>query len=260
MEALYDTIGIGYDGTRRADPGIADTLANLLRLGRDAPYVDVACGTGNYTVALAARGGRWVGIDRSPLMLAGARTKTASVRWCLADATALPLRQGSARGALCTLALHHFTDLRSVFREVRRVVDAGPFVIFTAIPEQMRGYWLNAYFPRALARAIDQMPSLDAVQGALAAAGFRRVGTRPYEVAPDLVDLFMYSGKHRPELYLSPAVRKGISTFASVADPSEVRDGCARLQADIESGAIASVRAAYAHERGDYLFVVAEGE
>lgn len=54
--ALYDQIGVGYDATRRADGYIVDRLANLLKLRSGASYLDVACGTGNYTLALAARG------------------------------------------------------------------------------------------------------------------------------------------------------------------------------------------------------------
>ena len=38
----------------------------------------------------------------------------------------------------------------------------------------------------------------------------------------------------------------------------EVAAGCARLAADIDSGDVEAVIARYAHDRGDYLFVVAE--
>jgi hypothetical protein len=84
--------------------------------------------------------------------------------------------------------------------------------------------------------------------------------TDPYEVTPDLRDLFLYSGKHRPELYLDPRIRAGISTFAALAEPAEVRSGCARLEADIRSGRIADITTAYRHDRGDYLFIIAERE
>lgn len=79
--ALYDRIGVGYDTTRRADPYLTDRLAELLGVRADATYLDVACGTGNYTTALSGRGGRWFGVDRSGTMLATARTKGARVPW-----------------------------------------------------------------------------------------------------------------------------------------------------------------------------------
>ena len=53
MAAKYDRIGDGYDLTRRADPRIADRLTSLLDAAPGASVLDVACGTGNYTFALA---------------------------------------------------------------------------------------------------------------------------------------------------------------------------------------------------------------
>jgi ubiquinone/menaquinone biosynthesis C-methylase UbiE len=72
---LYDRIGVGYDGTRRADPGIAARLAALLDLRGGPACLDAACGTGNYTQALALLGGRWTGVDVAPRMIAEARSK-----------------------------------------------------------------------------------------------------------------------------------------------------------------------------------------
>ncbi len=108
-------------------------------------------------------------------------------------------------------------------------------------------------------RSAQDMPTLDAVCGALAAAGFARIASDPFEVPEDLVDLFLYAGKHRPALYLDPAVRAGISTFArGLCPPDELERGLAALATDIETGAIDAVIASYAHDKGDYLFVVAE--
>jgi trans-aconitate 2-methyltransferase len=52
--------------------------------------VDLGCGPGNSTALLAARwpGARIVGVDRSPDMLARARTSGLNVEWVEADATA----------------------------------------------------------------------------------------------------------------------------------------------------------------------------
>jgi hypothetical protein len=79
-------------------------------------------------------------------------------------------------------------------------------------------------------------------------------------VRHDLQDFFLYSGKHRPEIYLDPRVRTGISTFAALADAAEVEDGCQRLSQDIESGRLAEVMAGYQHAQGDYLFVISAKE
>ena len=44
MNPRYDTIGVGYDATRRADPYIAGRLAHHLAIGAESTYLDVACG------------------------------------------------------------------------------------------------------------------------------------------------------------------------------------------------------------------------
>jgi hypothetical protein len=72
--------------------------------------------------------------------------------------------------------------------------------------------------------------------------------------------LFLYAGKHRPALYLDPAVRAGISTFA-VADAGEVADGVERLRRDIETGQIDHVVDTYRKNYpaiGDYIFYAAQ--
>lgn len=256
--ALYDRIGQGYDATRRADPEIAQRLIRLLEPQPGGRYLDVACGTGNYTAALAAAGLPMVGLDQSARMIAEARGKRDDVVWLLGDVQRLPFRDGSFAGAVCTLAIHHFPSMLEAFREVFRVLARCRLVIFTFDPEQLRGYWLNEYFPQAMERSIEKGPRLDLVLAGLDTAGFRSIRTEPYDVSPDLQDLFLYSGKHRPDLYLDPRVRAGISTFAVLADPAEVNAGCQHLKRDIDSGRIAEVIASYANDGGDYLFVVAE--
>jgi ubiquinone/menaquinone biosynthesis C-methylase UbiE len=261
-DPTYDTIGEGYDRTRTADPFITDRLAHHLALRADGEYLDVACGSGNYTGALAGRGGRWVGVDHSRHMLELARRKDGEVAWQAGDVEALPLEDGRFHGACISLAIHHFASLPRALAEVRRVLAPGArLVIFTSTAEQMAGYWLREYWPVAVRRSIEQMPTMAAIEAALAAAGLELVGTEPYFVRPDLEDGFLYQGKHRPARYLDPEVRRGASTFASLADADEIRDGCERLQEDLRSGRIEEVRAAYEHvvtqPPGDYLFVVA---
>lgn len=258
---LYDQIGVGYDTTRSADPGIVRRLLDLLAVPAGSWCLDVACGTGNYTTALAEAGLRMVGLDVSRRMLASALAKSGAERWVNGDAAALPYADASFRAAVCTLALHHLRRPERAFRELARVLDhslgAARLVIFTADPEQMRRYWLTAYFPDAMQQAIRQMPPIQPMLALLHAAGFTHVDRVPWSITPDLQDLFLYAGKYRPELYLDPGVRAGISTFATQADPAEVERGCARLSADLASGRFADVLHASEYADGDYLFLVA---
>jgi SAM-dependent methyltransferase len=258
----YDTIGVGYDGTRRADARIADRLLVLLQPSHKAGrFLDVACGTGNYTSCLAGAGLAMTGVDSSDTMLAVARAKCPGVEWHRASAEALPFAEATFAGAVCTNAVHHFDNLRRAFREIARVLcPDGRFVILSSTPEQMRSYWLNAYFPAAMRRAIDEMPSRDGIEAALAEGGIRLIHVEPYHVPPDVADLFLYAGKHRPALYLDPAVRAGISTFA-VADTGDVAAGVERLRHDIETGQIDHVVDTYRKSNaaiGDYIFYTAQ--
>ena len=259
MATTYDTIGEGYDGTRRADARLVERLIGHLAPAPGGRYLDLACGTGNYTTALAARGLDITGVDASDVMLAAARAKAPAIAWSKGRAEDLPYADGSFDGVTCSFAIHHFGDVAAAFAEVARVLGRGRFVILTSTPAQMAGYWLNWYFPEAIVRSAQIMPTLDAVCGALTAAGFTSIATDPFDVPEDLADLFLYAAKHRPALYLDPAVRAGISTFArGFSPPDELERGLAALAADIESGAIEATIASYAHDKGDYLFVIAE--
>jgi hypothetical protein len=159
---------------------------------------------------------------------------------------------------MCVLAIHHFDDLRSAMSEAYRVLRSGRFVVFTASPEQMRRYWLNGYFPRAMEKSISQMPATEIIKRESRSAGFRKMTMETYSVEEGLRDFFLYSGKHRPEIYLDPSVRAGISTFASLADEDEIGEGCEKLAKDLSSGEFASVFESYRSGLGDYLFVVME--
>lgn len=254
---LYDNIGVHYDSTRRADPYLTARLAHNLELRSEGRYLDIACGTGNYTHALAGKGGEWHGVDVSSGMLRTALNKGGNIRLALGDGAMLPYRDGSFDGAICTMALHHLPRLEPVFCEARRLLRGGKLVMFTSTSEQMAGYWLNEYFPIAMERSTEQMPSQTTILAALEAAGFSLDRLEPYDVREDLEDLFLYAGKHRPELYLSDAIRRGISTFSTLADPAELKAGTMRLEGDIASGRIGDVAGRYQNENGDYMLFVA---
>jgi SAM-dependent methyltransferase len=254
---VYEQIGKGYDLTRRADPYIVSRLNHYLRVNARSSYLDVACGTGNYTLALSELGGTWHALDHSARMIDAARSKNNSIFWQLADVTGLPYRENTFSGVVCTLAIHHFPSLPPAFSEIYRVMAEGNFVIFTSTPEQTGRYWLAEYFPEAISKSAEQMPSLAAIDNALSGAGFQLIKTEDYSVSEDLQDFFLYSGKYRPAIYLEPAVRSGISTFTLLASETEIEAGCSRLESDIKSGRIIDVVKKYEHTGGDYKFVIA---
>ncbi|MGL4994668.1 MAG: class I SAM-dependent methyltransferase, partial [Deefgea sp.] len=242
--------------TRQADPYLLARLLALLDLPVNAQCLDVACGTGNYTRAVANHSGHWTACDISAQMLSVAAQTESAVCWQQADVLALPFADGQFSAAMTTLAIHHFPDLTAAFTEVRRVLSAGGrYVLLTAFTEQMQHYWLKRYFPIMMAKSSAQMPTRAATLAALDAAGFEVLAIEPYRVQPDLQDAFLYSGKYDAERYFDPMIRANISSFAHLIDANELASGLEQLRVDIESGQIHSHIQASEHSDGDYAFL-----
>jgi len=259
IQEKYDTIGENYNLTRQADPYLVERMHDWMNLETDQLYLDIGCGTGNYTNALAQEGFRFIGVDPSERMLDEARQKSSNIDWRLGKAETLPIETESIDGVLASLTLHHWQNLENGFKELYRVLKPqGKIVIFTSTPAQMQGYWLNHFFPKMLADSMVQMPAYDLVADGLQKARLATVATEKYFVKPDLQDLFLYSGKHNAKLYLNLQVRAGISSFAALANAKEVKQGLEALQKSIQSGSIEQIMQDYQNDLGDYLFIIAQ--
>lgn len=255
MKVLYDDIGHNYDFTRSADEYISKRIISLISASPDSSVLDIACGTGNYTVALQKSGLRMTGVDISTEMLETAEEKSQEVRWVKSDVSDLPFGDAVFDGCICTLAIHHFADIQRVFAEVYRVLKGGRFVIMTCSHRQIRNYWLYPYFPEALEYMTTYIPDYEHVALALIKAGFAIRGVENYFITPSLTDNFLGSRIECPEVYLDPNFRGGISLFARKA-PSETIDiGCRRLRESIENN---QINTSYRNPYGDYMFIITE--
>ena len=256
---LYNTIGTEYNSTRQADPYLTEKLFGLLSPRSNGLYLDIGSGTGNYTVALANRGIGFYGVEPSEKMLEIARSRDRRIKWLTGYAEQIPVKNNLFDGAIATLTVHHWTDIKKAFAEIYRVLKEGArIVIFTSTPEQMRGFWLNHYFPKMLQDSILQIPSLEIIKNAATGAGFKITGTEKYFIQDNLKDLFLYSGKNKPEFYLDEQVRKGISSFSALGNVAEVEQGLSELKNDIDSCKFDAIRAKFENEMGDYLFITAQ--
>ncbi|MFT5765863.1 MAG: SAM-dependent methyltransferase [Saprospiraceae bacterium] len=259
MKAKYDTIGQHYNQTRKADPYLTERLFQNLEPKKVGFYLDIGCGTGNYTNALQKRGFDFIGIDPSERMLEKAKLINSAIDWRLGTAEQTGLEDSSIDGIIGSLTIHHWTDLNISFQELYRVLKTkGNIVIFTASPDQMKGYWLNHYFPKMLQDSINQMPGVEKVKAAMTSAGFKIRKKEKYSIQPDLIDQFLYCGKQQPELYLNPNIRNGISSFSALANKEEVEKGLLQLEGDIASGKIDDVIQSYENDMGDYLYIVGQ--
>ncbi len=138
------------------------------------------------------------------------------------------------------------------------MMKPGRFVMLTATPEQMKHYWLFHYFPILMEDAAKRMSSFSRVEKAYLDAGFTNIKQEPFFVTESLTDWFLHAGKYRPQMYLDPMVRAGISSFHVSANAEETAKGLAQLESDIASGKINDIINQYESDIGEYLFVVGE--
>jgi SAM-dependent methyltransferase len=115
----------------------AETLEALVGLApadEEARWLDVACGPGLVSLALAPRVGSVLGVDLTPAMVerAGREARAAgleNVGFELGDATALEVEEGGFDGAITRFSLHHVPVPARVVSEMARVVRPGGWVV-----------------------------------------------------------------------------------------------------------------------------------
>src|SRR3989338_5366555 len=107
---------------------------NLLRvLGdvKDKRILDVACGQGFFSRALAAAGADVTGADIAPELIAiGKKLGPANIHYLAAPASRMPLPDSSFDAAICVLALQNIKDLSGALAQVSHLLkQGGAFVI-----------------------------------------------------------------------------------------------------------------------------------
>ncbi len=127
VREMFDTIAPRYDlvnrvMTFRMDVGWRKKSQASLALGPNSVVLDLASGTGDFSVELAEAGHRPIGIDLSYGMLAAARSDAPRVQ---GDLLALPLAETSVDAAVCGFALRNLVSLPPFFAELHRVVRPG---------------------------------------------------------------------------------------------------------------------------------------
>jgi SAM-dependent methyltransferase len=175
-----------------------------------------------------------------------------------AVAESLPFPADSFDAALAVLTVHHWRDLAAGLAEMRRV--AARQVIFTFDTAMTDTNWLvTDYFPEILdlgsERAAPSIPQLR-----------EHLDVRRVEVVPipaDCTDGFAGCYWNRPEAYLDPVVRAGMSSFSQLDDAIEVR-GVERLRDALRSGAwddrYGRLRSKPEHDVGYKLVIAGEAD
>jgi SAM-dependent methyltransferase len=217
---LYDSLGRGYTAVRRADPRIGARIRAAL--GDARTVVNVGAGTGAYEPADLDV----VAVEPSEVMIAQRPAGAAPV--VRAYAEELPFEDGRFDAAMGVLTDHHWDDHARGLAEMRRV--ARRVVLFTWDPATLSSGWVvRDYFPCFH----DLVPSDYRLEMTLERLGGGRA--EPVPVPHDCTDGFFHAYWRRPEAYLDPAVRAGISVFAQM-DSACTEAGLASLARDLESG------------------------
>src|SRR5262249_8951027 len=125
----FAAAGVGAHYDRGRPYHHARTLARVVDMVGASDLdraVDVACGTGMSTVALAEHATTVVGVDVSAEMMRSARP-AAGAHYLLGRAERLPFRPGSFAAATCCSGVHWFDQPR-FFAELHRVLRPGGWV------------------------------------------------------------------------------------------------------------------------------------
>jgi SAM-dependent methyltransferase len=111
---------------------IEDLLVDAIASPATRDVLDVGCGTGSTTVAIARRlgaSGRCVGIDISEPMISAARERAeragAAASFVAADAQTYPLEQAGFDAIMSRFGVMFFDDMVAAFRNLRRAARTG---------------------------------------------------------------------------------------------------------------------------------------
>lgn len=110
----------------------SDRILEFARIRAGEHVLDVACGTGfvaRRAPSLVGEGGRVIGVDLNPAMIAVARSVSTglapSVEWHQADAQHLPVDDHRVDVAICQQGLQYFADPGAAIADMHRVLRPG---------------------------------------------------------------------------------------------------------------------------------------
>lgn len=158
---------------------LAEPFLDFAGVADGEQVLDLGCGTGSLTTALAARAAceRIVGVDFSEVYVdfAKARNTDGRIEYQVGDACALTLDDASFDRALSLLMLHFVPEPNRAVAEMRRVARPGATVAAT-VWDARGGYVANRML-------FDTAAALSPLADERRARNFTRPMTRPGELA-----------------------------------------------------------------------------
>jgi hypothetical protein len=123
--------------------------------------------------------------------------------------------------AMGILTLHHWSDWQQGLREAARV--AGGNVLLLTWFGYRKHFWLTDYFPEIIGLDDARFPCLADIEEILGEVDLVEV-----PIPHDCTDGFMCAYWRRPEAYLDPEARNGISTFSLLHEAEGPRGAAVR--------------------------------
>jgi len=178
-----DRLPLDHFDSRFSDDNLAfwpPLFVELAQVRAGSRVLDVGCGTGGYSIAIAEQASAVVtGVDESERFIERAREKHAAPTFVVADAERLPFDTGSFDRALLSLVLHQLARPEAALREAFRVLgDGGIALVRTIAPEDAYDRIPERYLPRMAAADAARLLPTDAIVGMLRAAGFSGVSVK----------------------------------------------------------------------------------
>jgi demethylmenaquinone methyltransferase / 2-methoxy-6-polyprenyl-1,4-benzoquinol methylase len=147
VRAMFDRIARRYDLVNTVlsagiDGGWRRRAARDTRLVAGGSALDVACGSGKLTAELAqigGAGGRVIGLDFSPEMLAIARHDHPAIEFLEGDALNLPFHDAAFDATTIAFGLRNLADPVRGLREMLRVIRPGGRAVVLEFVRPPRG-------------------------------------------------------------------------------------------------------------------------
>ena len=113
--------------------------------GGEVKVLDMACGTGDVSIALRRKGLDVVGADISENMLAIARKKAPEIDFRYGDASELPFADGSFDAVTIAFGIRNFDKRAQCIRELHRVLKEGGMLAIAEFSIPRNRLWRGIY-------------------------------------------------------------------------------------------------------------------